>query len=238
MNKQGKNGIIWCDYTWSPVTGCLKNCPYCYAKRIAMRFDGHFNPTFHKERLKEPSALKKPSTIFVCSMAELFGEWNSLDWAVEIMKVVKDNPQHRFMFLTKVPERMALVDFPDNAWAGITIENQQALEDRGEFFKANYGGHKFLSIEPLLGEIEFPQGFLSEIELVIIGADSSKGASRPCGEWVKQVLEQLQFSSCDVVIKQSLLKCFPSEESLWEIPGRGKLTGPEISDYSIRERSL
>ena len=41
MNKQGKNGIEWCDYTWNPVTGCLHGCEYCYARKIANRFGGY-----------------------------------------------------------------------------------------------------------------------------------------------------------------------------------------------------
>ncbi len=32
--------IEWCDATWSPVTGCMHGCPYCYAKKIAERFSG------------------------------------------------------------------------------------------------------------------------------------------------------------------------------------------------------
>ena len=44
MNKQGPNGIRWCDYTWNVVTGCLHECQWrmrdgsvaeCYAKTIA-----------------------------------------------------------------------------------------------------------------------------------------------------------------------------------------------------------
>lgn len=33
-----KTKIEWCDYTWNPVTGCLHECEYCYARRIAKRF--------------------------------------------------------------------------------------------------------------------------------------------------------------------------------------------------------
>jgi protein gp37 len=39
LNKLQKSKIEWCDYTWNPVTGCLHGCPYCYAKRIAKRFE-------------------------------------------------------------------------------------------------------------------------------------------------------------------------------------------------------
>lgn len=33
-----KTKIDWCDSSFNPVTGCLHNCEYCYARRIAERF--------------------------------------------------------------------------------------------------------------------------------------------------------------------------------------------------------
>ncbi len=39
-----KTDIEWADYTWNPVTGCLHECPYCYARRIAYRFGLDFSP--------------------------------------------------------------------------------------------------------------------------------------------------------------------------------------------------
>lgn len=33
-----KTKIEWATYTWNPVTGCLHDCEYCYARRIANRF--------------------------------------------------------------------------------------------------------------------------------------------------------------------------------------------------------
>ncbi len=35
-----KTKIDWADMSWNPVTGCLHNCPYCYARSIAQRFKG------------------------------------------------------------------------------------------------------------------------------------------------------------------------------------------------------
>ncbi len=35
-----RSKIEWCDHTWNPITGCLHNCPYCYAKRMVTRFAG------------------------------------------------------------------------------------------------------------------------------------------------------------------------------------------------------
>jgi protein gp37 len=35
-----KTKIDWADSTWNPVTGCLNDCEYCYARQIAQRFMG------------------------------------------------------------------------------------------------------------------------------------------------------------------------------------------------------
>lgn len=70
MNRQSKNGIEWCDYTWNPVTGCLHGCDYCYARRMANRFGGasetHHNETvgnecqWYTEETKETHDLLEP----------------------------------------------------------------------------------------------------------------------------------------------------------------------------------
>ena len=43
-----KTKIEWCDYTWSPITGCFgvngKICSYCYARNIANRFGLAYAP--------------------------------------------------------------------------------------------------------------------------------------------------------------------------------------------------
>lgn len=35
-----KTKIEWCDSSFNPITGCYHDCPYCYARRTAMRFKG------------------------------------------------------------------------------------------------------------------------------------------------------------------------------------------------------
>lgn len=35
-----KSKIEWCDSTWNPVSGCLNDCEYCYARSLANRFKG------------------------------------------------------------------------------------------------------------------------------------------------------------------------------------------------------
>jgi len=88
--------IEWCDFTWNPVTGCYHGCDYCYARRIAHRFFPKtvgFNPYFWRDRLREPLALKKPARIFVCSMADLFGDWVPREWIEAVFETVRDCPR-------------------------------------------------------------------------------------------------------------------------------------------------
>ena len=35
-----KTKIDWCDASWNPITGCWRDCEYCYARKIADRFGG------------------------------------------------------------------------------------------------------------------------------------------------------------------------------------------------------
>ena len=165
-----RSKIEWCDYTWNPVTGCLHNCSYCYAKRIATRFAGGkafpngFEPTcWLSKRINEPMHVIKPSKIFVCSMGDLFGDW---PWKVPwngryvlgtgvikmVLKVAEKCPQHTFIFLTKNPRGMQGFEFPGNCWCGVSVEDKSKLYRVDELLEVN-AKVKFVSLEPLLGEV-------------------------------------------------------------------------------------
>lgn len=181
MNNQ-KNGIDWCDYTWNPVSGCLHNCWYCYAKKQYERFGMDFSPTLKEKKLKEPFGLKTPSKIFVCSVADLFGDWVPGEWINKIINIAKELPQHRFMFLTKNSKRYNCFEFPDNCWLGVTITNQ---DDLNRFYE--HGGilnknKKFISFEPLLGGFE--RILFVGWDLFIVGAMTGKNAIEPKKEWI------------------------------------------------------
>lgn len=104
--------IDWCNSTWNPVTGCLHGCEYCYARGMTRRFGKQlpdlsdfarrnkglhlldnkidhnsypygFEPTFHAYRLNDYIG-KKGRNIFVCSMADLFGDWVPDSWIEEV----------------------------------------------------------------------------------------------------------------------------------------------------------
>jgi len=176
-----KTKIEWCDYTWNPVTGCLHGCPYCYARKIAERFRGTkawpegFKPMIHPERSNDPELMKKPQTIFVCSMADLFGEWVPDHWIRYVMDSCDMAPWHTYIFLTKNPARYFKLRgedlHQDNFWFG-TTETGEIFGDPNLYaIKRLPAKNTFVSFEPLLHEIDV--GDLSGIKQVIIGAQTN-----------------------------------------------------------------
>lgn len=171
------------DYTLNPIVGCKKNCDYCYAKKLNDRFKWipeWTEPVFYPERLKEISKIKEPSTIFIGSMSDCFGSWIPDEWINAIITTIEENPQHRFMFLTKNPIRYFNFNFPDNCWLGTTVDH--AKHNERIALLLGQGNKTFLSVEPILSDMS--EVYFSEIDLVIVGADSSVGAKPPEKEWV------------------------------------------------------
>ena len=235
-----KSKIEWCDMTWNPVTGCLHNCPYCYARRIAKRFGLHletnkpevldekysletnciitgekdcvtnpypydFYPTFHRYRLDEPARKTKGQKIFVCSMADLFGDWVPDEWQLEVYKACGKADWHRFLFLTKNPKAYSKVfyrselDYRYYFWLGTTVTDDKSFNEKGyELFESTGTDQKrhanrFLSIEPLLGKIsDKVLRNIKFIDWVIIGAETGnrKGKVIPEREWVDSIVSQ------------------------------------------------
>lgn len=182
MNKEGIGKIEWCDYSYNPVSGCLYTCSFCYARKIATRFAGSkafpngFEPTFHLERLCEPSKLKKPSKIFVGSMCDLFGEWIDSKTIQMVIDIAAQNQQHTFMFLTKNPARYKEFQWPDNAWLGATAITYNATIKAQQCFADIPAKVKFLSFEPLISMVQKPD--LSWLQWAIIGCMTGPSAKK------------------------------------------------------------
>src|SRR5258707_1253542 len=77
------SSIEWTESTWNPLTGCTKispGCKHCYAERMSLRlkamgqsnYVNGFQLTLHEEALELPLRWKKPQTIFVNSMSDMF----------------------------------------------------------------------------------------------------------------------------------------------------------------------
>ncbi|HBV83448.1 MAG TPA: hypothetical protein DEB74_11810, partial [Lachnospiraceae bacterium] len=173
--------IEWTERTWNPVTGCTKisaGCEHCYAETMSRRlcamgnskYTNGFQSTMHPEDLIEPMRWKKPSTIFVCSMSDLFHPDVSFDFIDKVFGVIQNTPQHNYQILTKRAERMAEYFstriIPRNVWIGVTVEAVKT-KNRIDYIRNLRATVRFISCEPLLedlGELN-----LNNINWIIVG---------------------------------------------------------------------
>lgn len=209
-----KSSIEWTECTWNPVTGCTKispGCVHCYAERMAKRLKAMGQPnyvngfelTLHKDALELPLRWKKPKTIFVNSMSDLFHEDVPDTFILSAFDVMRRAFWHRFQVLTKRSERMTAISprlpWANNIWMGVSVENADAAF-RIDYLRRTEAHVKFLSLEPLLGPL--PHLDLSGINWVIVGGESGPGA-RPMDEgWVIDLRRQCQRAGVSFFFKQ------------------------------------
>lgn len=281
-----KTKIDWIDATWNPVSGCLHECKYCHARKIAEKFKGFsllqsrgtikgttfwrqdgtcellfdvsdmqlktqkygklvpapypfgFSPTFHRYRLDEPQSWKKPRNILVCSTSDLFGEWVTDEWIDAVISSTQNALQHRYLFLTKNPERYDdwLEHFEEghakgiekvtNCWFGASVSNNKELD------RANMSRASWLSIEPIRERIATDENQFMEVEpytvcerkrweWVVIGAETenSKHKTVPKREWVEEIVKVCKEYGTPVFMKESLQELMGADfrqEVPWE----------------------
>ena len=206
--------IEWTERTWNPVTGCTKQsegCAHCYAEVMSRRLRAMGNPkylngfksTIHHEALKEPFNWKKPSTIFVCSMSDLFYKDVPFEFIDKVFRVIEETPQHNYQILTKRAERMAEYfetrNIPHNAWIGVTVENKET-KYRIDHIRHLDATVKFLSCEPLLGDLG--ELNLDGINWIIVGGESGSQARPMKEEWVLNIKRQADANNIPFFFKQ------------------------------------
>lgn len=254
--------IDWCDATWNPVTGCLHGCEYCYARRIAERFSTEqkykrpyepvlpvptrrvrtkpepypygFKPTFHRYKLDEPQRWKNPRNIFVCSMADLFGEWVPDEWIAEVFRACEAAPQHRYLFLTKNPKRFKSlresgIKLPKGCWIGTSVSKDKEEYDqytgRTRYISDNWDtdANWFVSVEPILERMSRNSiENLTAMNWVIVGAETGNRKEKivPQKEWIEEIADECKRCRVPIFMKESLRSLMGEEfrqEFPWEV---------------------
>ena len=177
--------------------GKIINAPYPYG----------FDPTFHRYRLGE-YAKKRGRTIFVCSMADLFGSWVPDEWIRDVFDACKAAPQHNYLFLTKNPARYTWLEsegkvpWSDNLWFGTSVTKQT---NQYTWFK-DKKFHWFLSIEPLLEDLKDMDARKPLPEWIIIGAETGQrnGKVIPKRAWIENIVAQCKEYGVPIFMKSSL----------------------------------
>jgi protein gp37 len=208
--------VDWAWWTWNPVTGCLHDCDYCYARDIANRFYPQgFTPTFIPARLHAPRHTKVPAraagdwregNVFTCSMADLFGKWVPQEWIDAVFAEVVRASEWTFLFLTKFPRKLAEQDWPANAWVGTTVDRQFRVAVAESSFRGVQAGIRWLSCEPLLEPLHFTS--LEMFDWVVIGAESpnsrNRRGSQPKWDWIMSLYRQAIEAGCEIYFKENL----------------------------------
>jgi protein gp37 len=208
------SAIEWTESTWNPVTGCTKvspGCMHCYAERMAKRlqamgqanYANGFKVTMHDHAVELPLAWKKPRTIFVNSMSDLFHQAIPLAFIQRVFDVMRRADWHQYQLLTKRSERLLELDgqleWLPNIWMGVSVENR-SYSYRIDHLRQTHAHTKFLSLEPLLGPL--PELDLTGIDWAIVGGESGPGARPMKAEWVTDIRDQCQVAEVPFFFKQ------------------------------------
>jgi protein gp37 len=214
-----RSTIEWTDATWNPVRGCTKvspGCARCYAETFAERFrgvPGHpyeqgFDLRLVPGKLDEPLRWRRPRTIFVNSMSDLFHRDVPDHYVAEVARVMKAAPWHTFQVLTKRADRLckllastlAFVAREPHVWWGVSVENRKHGLPRIAHLQAAPAAVRFLSVEPLLeplGRLD-----LRDIAWVIVGGESGYRARPMRPEWVRDIRDQCVDAGVPFFFKQ------------------------------------
>jgi protein gp37 len=209
-----RSSIEWTESTWNPVTGCTKispGCQHCYAERMAKRLQAMGQPNYvngfelaiHEKVLELPLMWKKPQTIFVNSMSDLFHEDVPSGFIQKVFHIMRQAYWHRFQILTKRSDRLielnAKLSWNFNIWMGVSVENQD-YTFRVDHLRRIGAMIKFISFEPLLGPIRALS--LSGIDWVIVGGESGHRARPMDTSWAVDIRNQCQETKVPFFFKQ------------------------------------
>lgn len=208
--------------TWNPVVGCVHDCIYCWSRRLAKRQKHRcklcyeFKPHLHKERLGKK--WRKPKTIFVVDMGDLFCKDIPSKWILEVLDNIAANPHCKFLLLTKNPGRyFEFIDhFSNNIVLGTTIETNRGhlIEKVSKAPKTAIRymdmselpwDQKFIAIEPIMDfDLDVLLGWITEINpiLVSIGYDNYKNyLNEPPKSKTLELINQIKNNGIEVELK-------------------------------------
>lgn len=214
-------------YTLNPITGCLNNCSYCYARKLA---NGRlkklylansmpstnpekaavdpFWPRFWPERMKDFSRLPIGAGVFIVDMGDMFGPWVPEEWQAMVMEKIRYFADVRFYLLTKFPsELLQWSPFPPNCWVGVTATDALSFCAACQGLRRINATVRYISVEPLVGPFEEDEvddyfDYFTP-DLVIVGAQT-KPLRLPKVEDVNAVVEAADMHEARVFVKDNL----------------------------------
>jgi len=170
--------------------------------------------------------------VFCASLADWLDDEVPIEWLGDLLSLIYSTPNLDWLLLTKRPgnfhERLRncvphdAVTFgmrhdwlhgyaPANVWLGSSVEDQKRADERIPELLKIPARVRFLSVEPMLGPIDFTTGgylrgpamqICPTVNWVIFGGESGAGA-RPCNiEWIRDGVRQCRAAGVAPFVKQ------------------------------------
>ncbi len=228
--------IQWTDATHNVARGCDKvvdetpdgkkvsDCQFCYMYRDS--FDGtRYNPRQvikTKTVFDLPLRYKKTTSevwggkplMFTSSLTDVYHVkidnfrdeyWDMARRSTHVIKQILTKRPERINDNT--PQDFLKGQFTDSIWLGTSVGSQFGERRIHELVNSNFKGIKFLSAEPLWGELVIPIEILKKLSWLIIGGESGnetgKYRYRECKlEWIESLITQCYAAGVPVFVKQ------------------------------------
>jgi protein gp37 len=220
-----ESAIEWTGVTLNPTTGCDRvspGCDNCYALTLAARLkamgqgkyqrDGDprtsgpgFGLTIHEDVLSIPYRWRKPQTVFVNSMSDLFHAQVPTEFILRLFKTMRDTPQHTYQILTKRAERMERL-MRSLAWYAVTEEDRAA----------GFRGYMPYLMDPLKNE-SMPMGLPKPLPKVWLGVSVETPTYYSRIRHLQRTPAAVRFLSCEPLLAP--LPDLPLDGIHWVIVG-------------------
>ena len=198
-------------------------------KRIAEKYEGLTTKQANGElnwtgkiNFDQNTLMKKfpktPTIYFVNSMSDLFHPKVPFYFIDQVYEIMGWHTEHIFQILTKHPER-ALEYYKwthifnawgewDHLWVGTSVENQEYANKRIPLLLSIPAKVRWLSCEPLLGNIDLTKFILHEpypqekIDWVVVGGESGPKARIMQQDWARSLRDQCVSNNIPFFFKQ------------------------------------
>lgn len=214
---------------WIGCEKVSEGCAHCYAETLNKRMgwvDGwvddrkrtsvaNWQQPMKWNRDAEKSGQR--ARVFCASLADWLDWKAKTQWRADLLNLVAATPWLDWLLLSKrveswdarmaetaalspLAERWWRGEAPKNVWLGYSVENQKALNSRaGDALKIP-AVVRFISAEPLLGNLDF--GGYIPADWVIVGGESG-GKARPMNPvWAREIRDQCVKQSVPFLFKQ------------------------------------